>query len=84
MNKDSIVQLSRHMLGMAGRKVVEAARFAEGCGYVIVDAAPGTCFYRSFNPTSAPRPRTLDPQDDPIDFRLVSSNCLAKRNPREK
>lgn len=32
-NKDSVVQLARHILGMANRKVSEAARFAEGCGY---------------------------------------------------
>jgi len=42
-NKDSTVQLSRHILGMANRKVSEAARFAEGCGYVIVGAEPGRC-----------------------------------------
>lgn len=42
-NKDGIVQLARHILGMANRKVGEAARFAEGCGYVIVGAEPGKC-----------------------------------------
>jgi hypothetical protein len=42
-NKDSVVQLARHILGMANRKVSEAARFAEGCGYIIVGAEPGNC-----------------------------------------
>jgi hypothetical protein len=42
-NKDGIVQLARHILGMANRGVGEAARFAEGCGYVIVGAEPGKC-----------------------------------------
>ncbi len=35
--------IARHVLGMATRRPGDAARCAEGCGYVIVGVAPGNC-----------------------------------------
>jgi hypothetical protein len=35
--------IARHILGMANRRPEHAARYAAGCGYIIVGAEPGRC-----------------------------------------
>jgi len=41
--KDTQGTLARHVLAMANRRPELAARYATGCGYVIVGAEPGNC-----------------------------------------
>jgi len=42
-DKEVRVHIARHILGMANRAVEEAARHAEGCGYIVIGAEPGHC-----------------------------------------
>lgn len=42
-SKEDACQIARHILGMANRRPPEAARQAEGCGYVVIGAEPGSC-----------------------------------------
>jgi hypothetical protein len=41
--KETQSTLARHILGMASRRPEHAARYAAGCGYIIVGAEPGRC-----------------------------------------
>ena len=41
--KETQGTLARHILGMANRRPEHAARYAAGCGYIIVGAEPGRC-----------------------------------------
>jgi hypothetical protein len=40
--KNTRATLGRHIIGMANRRVEEAARFAEGFGYILVGVEPGS------------------------------------------
>lgn len=40
--KETRVTLARHIIGMANRRTGEAARFAEGIGYILIGIEPGS------------------------------------------
>jgi hypothetical protein len=54
---EHIVQVSRHILGMANRDTEVASRTAGGCGYVVVGIEPGSC--QGIDPVD---PATLEAQ----------------------
>jgi hypothetical protein len=42
-DKRARVEIARHILGMANRLPEDAARHAEGCGYIVIGAEPQRC-----------------------------------------
>jgi hypothetical protein len=41
--KETWATISRHILGMANRRTVQAEQHAQGCSYIVVGAEPGDC-----------------------------------------